>query len=446
MRILAFPSRSHTPVRDWSTQEVADFYRAHRLLAENGVGIGIDRGVSDEGEPWMVFFDAASQDVFLHVARIDGQCHLICEPFNMRLKAADITSLVAQFEHAVTDYLAIRSERAKNVVIHPAARIIMSISAVFLLFKLETGEVHAKGLVDKAVGPDAKTTDKASPILARAQAAFQRAFDALEAPANAALIAGLILAGELALTPHRAEGNADDVPELPTIALIDHAPAAKGPSAGHFDLEEVHAVPSATNSSVQLAALAAPVLIASVESPKMVTLMPPELEIRIPAGEGVPVFNAIQFSPVASPQVAEAQVASDDAEAKSDAARALDHLFSLVGTVPNSAPAPTVTEPEPERVIDISLDRLDDMNTEFGFVSEVSLSDSKLYRLIEYFYSQMASYESEYQSGQVLVEEVGVNLLDESEIGIFTNVMKDGSTYTIVGRVDLIDDVLTFFS
>jgi hypothetical protein len=48
MRILPFPirrtkqggkCRAMTGLKD----EIADFYRAHRLLVENGAGIGIDR-------------------------------------------------------------------------------------------------------------------------------------------------------------------------------------------------------------------------------------------------------------------------------------------------------------------------------------------------------------------------------------------------------------------
>ncbi len=150
-------------IADWSQQEIADFYRAHRLLAENGAAIGIDRGLSDIGEPWLVFFDQTSQDVFLHVARIDDRCHLICDPLNLRISAANIAALIMEFEAAVRTSLSIRSERAKNVVIHPAARIIMSISAIFLLFKLENSEAQAKGLATRfplPVMPRARPADR----------------------------------------------------------------------------------------------------------------------------------------------------------------------------------------------------------------------------------------------------------------------------------------------
>ncbi len=234
MRILPFPTKNTRKpahhIADWSQQEIADFYRAHRLLAENGAAIGIDRGLSDIGEPWLVFFDQSSQDVFLHVARIDDRCHLICDPLNLRISAANIAALIMEFEAAVRTSLSIRSERAKNVVIHPAARIIMSISAIFLLFKLENSEAQAKGLSDKvlatadASGPT-RLIDKSSTAFARAQNAFARAFDSVDAPANAALLAGVILAGELATS---LETRPTPTSEPVKTVTLPHAEEAAG--------------------------------------------------------------------------------------------------------------------------------------------------------------------------------------------------------------------------
>src|SRR6218665_3348311 len=107
MRVLSFPSfsKTRTPAKgqDWSQHEIADFYRAHRLLVENGAGIGIDRGLTDVEEPWLIFYDLTTQDVFMHVARIDNRCILICETLGIRLKAATIAELIINFEGAVRD-------------------------------------------------------------------------------------------------------------------------------------------------------------------------------------------------------------------------------------------------------------------------------------------------------------------------------------------------------
>lgn len=452
MRILAFPgrlnSKAKAPVQDWSTQEIADFYRAHRLLAENGAGIGIDRGVSDEGEPWMVFFDIVSQDVFLHIARIDGTCQLICEPFNMRLDAADIPSLIAQFEHAVRDYLAIRSERAKNVVIHPAARIIMSISAVFLLFKLENGEAYAKGLSDKAPTPVAeRAAEKSLTPLARAQAAFQRAFDAFE-PSHAAMIAGLILASELvvlslrAAEPHDAELSQLTALALTNLGTHDKADATALDAA--VAATAVHHAPEAVAADIPLANLVVAIP-EMVDAPAPVQFTPPDAVLHLaafappPAAEQTPAPAVVVTAPVQPvPQLVANTI-------DLDTLKTLQDLFLAHGV--NLTPVVEGPAPVPERIIDISLARVTEMSQEFAFFCETNFDVAKLFALIAHYAEHMGGADFEYDSnGLVLIEQAGAESLDESQLGMITNHGTDGATYTIVGRADLIDDVLTFFA
>jgi len=57
---------------DWSNQELAHFHRAITGLWNDGVSVGTDCGVSDEGDPWFAFFDPDSNEVFVHFARISG--------------------------------------------------------------------------------------------------------------------------------------------------------------------------------------------------------------------------------------------------------------------------------------------------------------------------------------------------------------------------------------
>lgn len=448
MRILAFPGRFHArtkaPARDWSTQEIADFYRAHRLLAETGTGIGIDRGISDEGEPWMVFFDTASHEVFLHIARIDDVCHLVCDPFSLRLNAADIPSLIAQFEHSVRDQLSIRSDRAKNVVVHPAARIIMSISVVFLLFKLENGEAHAKGLSEKsgASGADGRGAEKSVSALARAQSAFARAFDAVDAPVHAAVLAGLILAGELALKPLLTANGSSEHEKLMALALIETGLVAAKADDAAPEAVVADAVAHIPLPSIEpnLAALTIPAPV--LPDMQMLVQFTPAESVVLFANPGPPAdFRTAQFVPVAVEAAALIKADQEMVLDKTDAAKALEFLASVsVGTASQAA-----VPLKGDKVVDISLSRLSDMEDAFGFAVELRLSLSDLYRLLEHYSSQMGGYEYEYKTGQVLIEQIGVDRLDESQLGILTNTLSDGSTYTIVGRADLIDDVLNFF-
>lgn len=454
MRILAFPGRLNTkakaPVRDWSTQEIADFYRAHRLLADNGAGIGIDRGVSDEGEPWMVFFDIVSHDVFLHIARIDGACHLVCEPFNMRLGAADIPSLIAQFEHAVRDYLAIRSERAKNVVIHPAARIIMSISAVFLLFKLENGEAYAKGLEKSgAAAAEPRVSEKSAGAIARAQSAFQRAFDAAEAPMSAAVLAGIILASELALSPLRNTHSEAEVEKLVALALSEHEPVLVRADGAGIEVVVAEAMqhqpaPVAIERASVDVSIAVPQL---ADMPALVQFTPPDDVVQLAMLGAVADFRAAQFIPVAieAPVKSESEGKLILAE-RTDAIKALEQFFIVAPAGTPIATSAVAEVAKPGKNVEISLDRLGEMNSDFGFSLELHLSDSQLFRLLQHYSAAMDGYEFQYKSGQVLIGQKGISALDEAELGLVTNVMTDGSTYTIVGKAELINDALWFFA
>src|SRR6516164_2941966 len=58
---------------DWSQPELAEFYRVEDALTKSGVGISPDRGLTDEGEPWFVFFRQDNEEVIVHFARIGGE-------------------------------------------------------------------------------------------------------------------------------------------------------------------------------------------------------------------------------------------------------------------------------------------------------------------------------------------------------------------------------------
>jgi hypothetical protein len=55
--------------------------------------------------------------------------------------------------------------------------------------------------------------------------------------------------------------------------------------------------------------------------------------------------------------------------------------------------------------------------------------------------NSLGAYDVEYNGRQLLVEEADVGSLTNANIGLWTNVMEDGSTISIVGHAALIDDV-----
>jgi hypothetical protein len=64
----------------WSAPELALFSRAARLLSSGGLRVETDYGLTDEGEPWLVFCHIESGDVFCHFARMHDQ-YVACIPF-----------------------------------------------------------------------------------------------------------------------------------------------------------------------------------------------------------------------------------------------------------------------------------------------------------------------------------------------------------------------------
>jgi hypothetical protein len=64
----------------WSAHELSLFDRAVRVLSSEGVCVDIDYGLTDEGEPWLVFCDTESGDVFGHFARVNEE-YVACVPF-----------------------------------------------------------------------------------------------------------------------------------------------------------------------------------------------------------------------------------------------------------------------------------------------------------------------------------------------------------------------------
>lgn len=476
MRILPFPTknaRKPAPqIADWSQQEIADFYRAHRLLAENGAAIGIDRGLSDIGEPWLVFFDQTSQDVFLHVARIDDRCHLICDPLNLRISAANIAALIMEFEAAVRTSLSIRSERAKNVVIHPAARIIMSISAIFLLFKLENSEAQAKGMADKvsvagdATGP-VRLIDKSSAAFTRAQNAFARAFDSVDAPANAALLAGVILAGELATVLDPSKPSALEAEKTIILPHIEEAALQQSEGSEQHKMyvhqadKEVHiqstqraqplmevfqaekngAKVAYGSTQFQQVVLKQVVIVNTQELEQHSTVPPAALNQDIV----IKVSEAVARS---SEPEADVSTVSSSNGLKALSEGVVKTGGILIGDVKTPAAIGPAIVPEEKTKTVISLDTLSGLVGKVGFNLTTNYDDVKSYAIKEQLTKQMGGqFTFEYQTnGKLLIEQVGVEDLKPNEIGVWTNVISDHSSTSIVGKVGIIDDVLTLFN
>jgi len=57
----------------WAIEDVSECYRIVDSLARAGMALSLERGESDEGDPWIIFVREDTQDVLIHLARIDGE-------------------------------------------------------------------------------------------------------------------------------------------------------------------------------------------------------------------------------------------------------------------------------------------------------------------------------------------------------------------------------------
>ena len=82
--------------KDWTNQELASIYRVKRLLDAAGVPNILERGITDEGDPWCVFCTPMS-DVFVHLCRVDHRYILDSPNLKSPLVGTDFGNLIAQF-------------------------------------------------------------------------------------------------------------------------------------------------------------------------------------------------------------------------------------------------------------------------------------------------------------------------------------------------------------
>jgi hypothetical protein len=100
-------------LRDWSNQELAHFHRAIAVFWNDGVSVGTDCGVTDEGDPWFAFYDSDSDEVFAHFARISGTYSVWAPCLDRRLTGHVLRDLIEHFLH---DYLCRRAALATCLV------------------------------------------------------------------------------------------------------------------------------------------------------------------------------------------------------------------------------------------------------------------------------------------------------------------------------------------
>ena len=105
---------------DWNQRELAEFYRVEDALTKSGVGISTDRGLTDEGEPWFVFFRQDDEEVIVHFARIGGE-YVVASNFTEAVfRGRNFQTLVRELLDSHPYVLPKQHSSRSTVFLHPA--------------------------------------------------------------------------------------------------------------------------------------------------------------------------------------------------------------------------------------------------------------------------------------------------------------------------------------
>ncbi|HWW47021.1 MAG TPA: hypothetical protein VNZ94_04190 [Xanthobacteraceae bacterium] len=113
---------------DWSNEELAQLYRVENALTQLGMVVEVERGLTDEGDPWFVYCKADG-DIIVHIARYDGAYLLIAPSLQIASSARSFTDLVQSFVQQFPLSVPVRT--GGNVLFHPAALMTMLVAAVY---------------------------------------------------------------------------------------------------------------------------------------------------------------------------------------------------------------------------------------------------------------------------------------------------------------------------
>jgi hypothetical protein len=173
LSIFAKPARRVPAPRNWTTQEVAELYRVCEHLAQAGIRVVIDTGLSDEGEPWAVFEQCETGDVVVHIARIDGQLIVSNGVSGEVYRGANFRSLTDQMLEGAPLAMP-RFGAGSNVVMHPRVVLTAFVAATVVLAELArgTGAAEAREAPTKAEEglSNGSLVDVLSRLLSRDQA------------------------------------------------------------------------------------------------------------------------------------------------------------------------------------------------------------------------------------------------------------------------------------
>lgn len=102
----------------WRPDEIAEVYRVVELLGRAGVAVSVDSGRTDEGDPWLAVFRDDTEDVIVHVARIDDRV-IVASTASERVFSG--SSLSDTLRRVVGTEVLVLPRGGGSLYLHPAA-------------------------------------------------------------------------------------------------------------------------------------------------------------------------------------------------------------------------------------------------------------------------------------------------------------------------------------
>jgi hypothetical protein len=150
--VLSFFRPRQSVDRDWTQEELAQFYRVEAALIRSGLLIDVDRGISDEGDPWFIFCRQDNGEVVGHFARIRDQYVIASSAFPGVARGKDFNLLISDLMRSSPLPVPREIRQAQNIYLHPAAMLVALLATAFMVTSESDGhDQHASHSLGKDV-------------------------------------------------------------------------------------------------------------------------------------------------------------------------------------------------------------------------------------------------------------------------------------------------------
>jgi len=167
-QVLAFlrPVRRQS---DWTREELAELYRIQNALVQARLMVEVDRGLTDEGDPWFVFC-RPDGDVLVNISRIDGDYYLHSSALPGQMCAKSFQDLAKAFVDQIPIQVPVNRRNGTQLFVHPAAMLSVLIGTIFFAWD-DTSHAFNRKASAEDISDSADIVDRAG-----FKAAFQAAF------------------------------------------------------------------------------------------------------------------------------------------------------------------------------------------------------------------------------------------------------------------------------